>query len=167
MSEAQQPLFDGPIPGMAMTAELGARPWQSPSQYVTVDDAVEYYLSRMSSEEFTEQLIDVMEMGVPLTTIANTIQMASVMEGKHTVDVGMLVIPLLIEMMMLIGDTADVKYDDGLTEVKEDKTSEAVLDNVRRKLKKQLSKSKEKVINNKEEEEESIEKPSGLMTRRM
>ena len=47
-------------------------------------------------------------------------------------------------MMMLIGDSADIKYDDGLTEVKENKTSEAVLDNVRRKLKEQLSSPKEK-----------------------
>ena len=166
MAEVAQPLLDGPIPGMSMTAELGSRPWQSPPQYATVDDAVEYYLSRMSSEEFSEQLIDVMEMGIPLTTIANTIQMSSVMEGKHTVDVGMLVIPLLVEMMMLIGDSADIKYDDGLTEVKDNKTSEAVLDNVRRKLKEQLSSPKEKVTEA-EEKEEQVEEPSGLMARRM
>ena len=92
--------------------------------------------------------------------------MASVMEGKHTVDVGMLVIPLLVEMMMLIGDSADIKYDDGLTEVKENKTSEAVLDNVRRKLKEQLSSPKEKVTET-EEKEEQVEEPSGLMARRM
>jgi hypothetical protein len=52
--------FDAPIPGMSMTAELGARPWQSPPQYATVDDAIEYYLDRMASEEFLDQLTDVM-----------------------------------------------------------------------------------------------------------
>mgnify|MGYP000300510508 CR=1 FL=1 len=114
MAEVAQPLLDGPIPGMSLTAELGSRPWQSPPQYATVDDAVEYYLSRMSSEEFSEQLIDVMEMGIPLTTIANTIQMASVMEGKHTIDVGILVLPVIVELMSLMAENAGIKYTTGV-----------------------------------------------------
>ena len=32
--------FDAPIPGMSMTHELGARPWQSPPQYSTVDEVI-------------------------------------------------------------------------------------------------------------------------------
>ena len=39
-----------------------------------------------------------MEMGVPLTVLANTIQLASVMEGVHTVDVGILIIPIIVEL---------------------------------------------------------------------
>ena len=33
MLETNEPMFDGPIPGESLTAELGARPWQSPPQY--------------------------------------------------------------------------------------------------------------------------------------
>lgn len=109
-----QPRFDAPIPGMSMTAELGARPWQSPPQYATVDEAIEYYLDRMSSDDFLDQLTDVMEMGIPITTIANTMQLGNVMEGVHTVDVGMLIMPVLVEMMMLVGDSAGIEYDSGL-----------------------------------------------------
>ena len=159
-------MLDGPIPGASLTHELGGRPWQQPPKSTTVEEALSFYMSRLLDETFVPDLLKVMELGIPLTTIANTIQMASVMEGKHTVDVGMLVIPLLVEMMMLIGDSADIKYDDGLTEVKENKTSEAVLDNVRRKLKEQLSSPKEKVTEA-EEKEEQVEEPSGLMARRM
>ena len=88
-------MFDAPIPGMSLTHELGARPWQSPAQYPTVDKAIEYYLERMSTDEFMDQIADVLEMNVPVTTLANTIQLAGVMDGKHSVDVGMLVMPLL------------------------------------------------------------------------
>ena len=28
-----------PYPGMSLTAELGARPWQNPPQFSTVDEA--------------------------------------------------------------------------------------------------------------------------------
>lgn len=156
-----EPLFDAPIPGQSLTAELGARPWQSPAQYPTVDEAIEYYMSRMATDEFADNLLEVMEMGIPLTTMANTIQMSSVMEGKHSVDVGMLVMPMLIEMMMLIGDSAGVEYDSGLTELKDDTTSDAVLFNVRRKLKEKMGEAEEVA-----EVEEEIEEPTGLMARR-
>ena len=53
-------------------------------------------------------------MGIPVTTVANTMQLGSVMEGKHSVDVGMLILPVLVELIMLIGDTAGVKYTSGL-----------------------------------------------------
>ena len=159
-----EPLFDAPIPGQSLTAELGGRPWQSPAQYSTVDEAIEYYMSRMATDEFADSLLEVMEMGIPLTTMANTIQMSSVMEGKHSVDVGMLVMPMLIEMMMLIGDSAGVEYDKGLTELKDDTTKDAVLDNVRRKLKEKIGEKEE--TPEVEDVEEEIEEPTGLMARR-
>lgn len=159
-----EPLFDAPIPGQSLTAELGGRPWQSPAQYPTVDEAIEYYMSRMATDEFADSLLEVMEMGIPLTTMANTIQMSSVMEGKHSVDVGMLVMPMLIEMMMLIGDSAGVEYDNGLTELKDDTTKDALLDNVRRKLKEKIGEKEE--TPEVEDVEEEIEEPTGLMARR-
>ena len=69
MSEALRN-FDAPIPGMSLTAELGARPWQSPAQYPTVDAAIQYYMDRMTSEQFMDQLIDVVEMGIPVANLS-------------------------------------------------------------------------------------------------
>jgi len=106
--------FDAAIPGQSLTAELGSRPWQQPAQYTTVEEALDYYIPRLESEEVSAQLLDVLEMGIPVTTVANTMQLGSVMEGKHSVDVGMLILPVLVELIMLIGDTAGVKYTSGL-----------------------------------------------------
>lgn len=110
----EEVVLDGPIPGQSLTAELGARPWQQPSQYATVEEAIDYYVTRIESEEVTTQLLDVLEMGVPVTTVANAMQSSSVMEGKHTVDVGMLVLPVIIELISLIADAAKIKYTSGL-----------------------------------------------------
>ena len=95
---------------MALTHEVGARPWQSPAQYTKMEDVIDYYVSRMADDSFQQQLINVMESGIPLTSLANTIQLASVMEGKHSIDTGLLVMPVLIELMMLIAEQNDVKY---------------------------------------------------------
>ena len=88
--------FDAPIAGMSLTHELGARPWQSPAQYSTVDEAIRYYIERFQDNESEKSLLDVLELGVPVSIIANTIQLSSVMEGKHNIDVGLLVLPVLM-----------------------------------------------------------------------
>ena len=68
----------------------------------------------MSSEEFMTQLADTLEMGVPVTTLANVIQMSNAMNGVHNLDVGIMVLPIIMEMIMLIGDSAGIKYTTGL-----------------------------------------------------
>ena len=157
-----EPLFDAPIPGQALTHELGARPWQSPPQYSTVDEAVDYYTSRLSTPEATSQIIDILKMGIPVTSLANTIQMGSIMDGKHSIDVGMLVLPLIVEVIMFIAEQEGIDYDDGLTDVKDNKTNEAILENIRTQMKEKAGEpvEEEPVV------EEPPEEPTGLMARR-
>ena len=38
MAMQETPTFDAPIHGESLTHELGARPWQSPPQYATVEE---------------------------------------------------------------------------------------------------------------------------------
>ena len=61
-----EPSFDSPVPGQAMTAELGSRPWQTPSQYKTIDEVIDYYTTRMSNDEFIDQLSDILKMEISL-----------------------------------------------------------------------------------------------------
>lgn len=168
-----QPSFDAPIPGMSLTAELGARPWQSPPQYSNVDEAIQYYMDRMTSEEFMDQVIDVIEMGVPLTSIANSIQLASVMDGLHSVDVGVMVTPVLIEMMMLMAESAGVEYVTGLDNPEKDKISAAKMAKIMQELEREVGELEEpevteelKVEEADGEEVNEKEQPSGLMARR-
>ena len=169
-SKPNAPLLDGPIPGQNLTAELGSRPWQTPPQFTTVEEALDYYIPRLQADEVTEQLLDVLEMGVPVTTVANTMQLASVMEGKHSVDVGMLVLPVLIEMIMLIADTAGIEYETGLqkdrTKVRGSLVSKAL-----NRLQSEDGMEEEQPLEMEEAQEETAEEmmpeiTGGLMSRR-
>lgn len=160
------PSFDAPIAGMSLTHELGARPWQSPPQYPTVEGAIEYYIERMTTEDFKNQLFDVLEMGVTVTSIVNTIQLSSVMEGIHSVDVGILVSPVLMEFVMLLADKAGVEYKTGLEDTSEPRKTLVL---------KSINKFREETENEDEdvqeepvvsEPEELPEAPTGLMARR-
>ena len=164
MAELDAVPFDAAIPGQSLTAELGSRPWQQPAQYTTVEEALDYYIPRLESEEVSAQLLDVLEMGIPVTTVANTLQLGSVMEGKHSVDVGILILPVLVELIMLIADTANVKYTSSLEKDKEIRGSLVDLAVSRFKDRKD---SPEEKTNDKEPVEIEDEKMSGLMSRRV
>ena len=167
---SNEPSFDRPIAGQSLTHELGARPWQNPSQYTTVDEAIDYYMERMSSEDFMVQLVDTLEMGVPVTTLANTIQMSNVMNGVHNLDVGMLVLLLIMEMLMMIGDSAEIEYNTGLDNPNEIKTSnptrESLLTKVAMQYKDKLEEVDFENLDEETVEEEPTEEPTGLMARR-
>jgi len=164
MAMSNQPSFDAPIPGQSLTMELGSRPWQNPSRFTNVDDTIDYYMERMSSEEFMVQLAEVLESGVPVTSIANSIQLSSVMEGIHTVDVGMLVLPMIMEMLMMIGDSAGVKYDKGLENpnkpILRDSTIAKAVAEYEAKI------EDRDVAEETKDEEIEDEEPTGLMARR-
>ena len=177
MKQLDDTTFDRPIPGMGMTHELGARPWQQPPTYSTVEEASDFYIERMSNPEFKEQLLDVIQMQIPLTTLANTIQLGSVMEGLHTVDVGMLMIPILVETMVLIADASDVKYVSGMEGTKSDRPAmnNRIIEEMKaergnsEEMDEGMSMQEEETMPTEEpmEEEMPMEQPKGLMARRV
>lgn len=165
--EKSENKFDAPIPGMGMTAELGGRPWQTAPQYPTVEGAIDYYITRMSSDEFADQTIDVLEMGVPVSTLVDIIQTTGAMEGLHTIDVGILISPVLMEFIMFLGDSASVEYTIGTDETTE--PSKALISSALNKFKQEDAKQEESVgeeILMTEVAPVMEEQPTGLMARR-
>ena len=164
MLEKQEPQIDAPIPGMGLTAPMGGRPWLKPPQFATVEDSLEYYFAKFTDRNFVPELLTIIELGVPLTTIANSFQLASVMEGKHSVDVGILVIPVIVEMMMAVAEANDVEFVSGLSREKEQDLSNAEIALAK---KQGLFDSKADSHPIEEEEQPSEKEPMiGLMSRR-
>ena len=166
MADTLQPMIDAPIAGQSLTAELGNRPWQQPPQYTTVEEALEYYIPRLTNPEMLDDLFNVMETGIPLTTIANAIQSSGVMEGKHSLDVGILILPVLMETMAYLAEEAGIEYEAGTNKrIGSDKPSDAAVARALAMVKKKKSKSSEEPEEVQTEME--LEEPSGgLMSRR-
>ena len=110
----QQASLDAPIPGEGLTHELGDRPWQKPAQLTNVDEVMPFYREKILDEEFIPQLLQVIELGIPLTTIANSMQNAAVMEGVHSIDVGILMLPIVVELLKFVAEKNNVKYVTGM-----------------------------------------------------
>lgn len=168
MVDTPSPSFDRPIAGQSLTAELGNRPWQQPPQYATVEEALDYYVPRLSNPEFVENLYDVMESGIPLTTIAESIQVAGAMEGKHSIDVGILVMPVLVETMAYLAEEADIEYNIGSNVTEDpDKISDSAMAAVKERIKKKGILPPEEPQPETQEDIVEVEEPKGgLMARR-
>ena len=166
MPEAMQPSLNRPIPGQSLTSELGGRPWQSPPQYATVDDAMDWYLERFDSQEVVEELMSVIESGIPLSTLANSMQLGAVLNGVHSIDVGVLVMPIIIEMMKYLAEQTNTEYKMGDEPEETDRPSDAVIASALNELKNQQEGSDNEEPEMEEEEEEPMPEPSGLMARR-
>ena len=72
MATVRNSLFLTPF-GQSMLHELGARPWQNPPQYTTLEETVDFYISKMSTDEVANQVIDVLGW-VFCTDLAHVIQ---------------------------------------------------------------------------------------------
>jgi len=108
----------------------------------------------MSTEEFTNKLVTNLEMGIPVTSIVNVMQMHGVMEGRHTLDVSILLMPILMEMIALIGDSMGIEYDMGLEdEAKIEEAENDILNIAKMKLNK-------KQFNRMAQEEMELEQPA-------
>ena len=169
---AREPInIDGPIPGESLTAEYGGRPWQKPPQYSTVDEAMHFYKQRKDNDKIKDDLLDVIDNGIPLTIIANALQLGSVMEGYHSVDVGILVLPALVESLALIAENNGVTYktgaeeqDEGITDTQFALAEKDMLNEVQDSM---LDTSEFDMYANEGAEEKVEEEPVGLMSRRI
>lgn len=156
---------DAPIPGQSLTAPLGDRPWQNPSRYSTVEEAIQYYMPRLTSNSMGKQLMDMLEMGIPIDTIVDTVQLGGVMEGLHSVDVGILVSPVLAEAIEQMAIAAEVDYRVEGQEVDENIPADSQIAIAMMKAAKSTG---EQIKEAPEEVQEKIEEPQpkGLMARR-
>ena len=162
MAEVEQVSLSRPVPGQSLTHEVRARPWQNPPQFNTVEESMDWYLERFDNPELIEEMLSIIENKVPLSVIANSMQLGAVLQGVHSIDVGVLITPIIIEILRTLAEKTDTDYVIGDEPEDTDRPSDAVIESAVNKIKSMP------IEDNVEEEEieEDDEEPMGLMARR-
>ena len=143
-------MFTAPIPGQSLTIEPGSGPWEQPSQYVTIDDVASFYSDKLDNPEAIFELMSLLEKGIPILTIVNTMVKASIMKGYHTVDTGFLVTPIIVEIIKTLADLNDVMYTVTAEEAgKKNTVSPAIIKQLIDEAKKKVEKNPEAVVERK------------------
>jgi len=97
-----------PIPGQSLTDEPRGYAWERPSEYSTPEEALQFYLPRITAKETLEDIMLALDNGFPLATLVKGIYMNGVMEGKHSKDIGLLIAPVLHEIILSAAKTYGV-----------------------------------------------------------
>ena len=161
MADLPEALLEAPIAGQSLASEVGGWPWEQPPQYSTVEETLGFYLPRLTEPTLQNELMNVIEMGLPLTTIANALQQGAVMQGVHSLDVGILVMPVIMEMLAYLAEERGIEFNMGTNVEVDDSPSGVAVKLALKKLKAKEGEPEEK------SEEEMVEEPmGGLMSRR-
>ena len=92
--------FEAPIPGQSLTGEPRQYPWESPPELDKVEDVIKFYIDKLSSQEVMDDLFIALDEGFPLNILVKSILTTGVMEGVHSIDISMIVAPVLHEYIL-------------------------------------------------------------------
>ena len=106
--EGEDNPFDAPIPGQGLTDEPGNYPWEHPPQFTDVVEASEFVWDRLHRPAFTEQVLAMLDAGIPVEALGRIIIFNGFMEGKWNPDVAFLIAAPVMKMIATMGITAGV-----------------------------------------------------------
>lgn len=105
--------FDRPIPGQSLTVEPRNAPYERPPEIVDPEEALMVHLTRLNEPEALKGIVDFVEMGVDVVTLTEGILRSAVMNGIHTVDVSLVIAPVIHGFITSALDEMAIKYDEG------------------------------------------------------
>ena len=107
---AKPTLFEGPIPGQSLTTEPKNVPWEQPPKYADPMDALEMYMERLADPESQDELIDMLDIGIPISIVVDTMLSGGVMDGLHSVDTKLLLKGVIATQIQTIAEVVGVEY---------------------------------------------------------
>lgn len=108
VKDAAFPMFTPP--GVSLTAPEKSRPWQQPPKLVKLDDVIRFYIGAISDKDSVDGVLDSLETGISISSIAESLMLGSVSQGIHTIDAGILVMPIIIEMLVTAAEINNIDY---------------------------------------------------------
>ena len=105
-------MFNAPVPGESLTDEPRNYPWENPPELATVNETLDFYMDKLTQPDVIDNLLLMLESKMPVDSIAKSLTMTGVMQGKHSLDVQLLVLPPIHKYLTMIGKKANIKYID-------------------------------------------------------
>ena len=108
--DASEMFLNQPIPGEAITNELGKYPFDSPPLIASPVEALQYILDSYLSNNISDEILKLIIAGVTLESIVNIIVKTGFMEGMFTIDVAEIIKPAFL--LYLLADARDAGVKD-------------------------------------------------------
>ena len=106
-------MFNAPIPGQSLTSEPKNYPWENPPEFTKPEDALMFHMERLEDPKKVKAILGLLELGLDVTTMTEGILRGAVVEGRHTIDVSLIIAPVIHEYIVGTAEAAGVEYDEG------------------------------------------------------
>lgn len=130
-------VFSAPIPGQSLTDEPKNSPWERPPEISDPRAAIKFHIDGLNKPETIDNVLELIQIGVPLRALSETMLTTAQMEGIHSVDVSLIIRDVVYEELITIAEEAGLDYKSGQEpdelDVK-DKNDRQVLNLLRKKL---------------------------------
>jgi hypothetical protein len=137
-----------PIPGQSLTDEPNNFAWERPPEISDPDEAVVFHLDRLSEKPIVDSVLHLLQMGFPVDVLTRSILTGAVGSGMHSIDVSLLISPVIEEEIAYMGTTAGVKFKNtfGNDETDDEIQEKKLKDVVMARLEEELGKGDESFI---------------------
>jgi len=110
-------MFSAPIPGQSLTDTPKNAPWERPPEISDPEEAIQMHLSRLSSPDMLKDVLDTIELyDVSIMQLTQGIVRGAVYKGIHSIDVGLIVAPVIHEFIKQATKAVGIEADDGFVD---------------------------------------------------
>jgi hypothetical protein len=72
---------------------------------------MQFYMKHLSKPDVVDDMMVALQVGFPVKPLVKAMRITNTMEGKHTLDVGLLVEPFLVKFISATAESLDVPYE--------------------------------------------------------
>ncbi len=106
--------FSGPIPGQSLTGTPKGHPWERPPEINDPEEAILMHISRLSQPDMLNSVLDLIELEeIDINTMVKGIMRGAVSSGVHSIDVGLIVAPVVHEFIKQAAMASGIAAEDG------------------------------------------------------
>ena len=102
--------LEAPIPGQSLTSEPKNVPWEYPARITDPMDALEFHMEQLSDENTVDNIIEMLEIGIPVSVVASSMLTVAVMDGEHSLDVKLIIMPLVENHIKSLAEVTGIDY---------------------------------------------------------
>ena len=106
-------VFSAPIPGQSLTDTPKNYPWERPAEITDPREAIKFHLDGINRPEALDNIIEMLQLGIPVNALSKTALTTAQMEGIHSVDVSLIIGDVIKEEFISIAEEAGIDYVTG------------------------------------------------------
>jgi len=113
-------LTDRPIPGQSLTTPPKSAPYERPPETADPRVALKMHLDNLNRPQAIEDIAHFTKLDVDIETLVEGILRSAVMEGMHSIDISLILAPLVHEYIVGSLDVLGVEYNEGFDTTEEE-----------------------------------------------